>query len=253
MNADTKKTLLIGGAAVAGYFLFVAPGGAAPFNFGTGTAAANNPASGAVPTTYGINTAGGVANYAALAQANPNLLNPNYHMTLPEAQQYLSNYLDLQQGLPGWVNHKVNGVTTRSLPEAAQLHWTIYGCAEKRIFLPLQPPSIKPYVPPPANPKSSGSGVFGTLLKAVTIAAGGVITVATGGAAAPLVAAGESAALTAESAIHGTSDLLNDAECQILFQGAAILNDVLPIYGAADPVLVATINNRLNELLTQYS
>lgn len=217
-----------------------------------------------VPTNYGINSGvrgnlNGVytvSNYAQLLAANPNLGNPYYKMTEAEISQYLSNYIDLQQGLPSWIGHKQpDGTKPQNISQAAQEHWLNFGCAEKRIFLPLEPPSNIPYVPPPPAPKSSGSGVLGSILKAVTIVAGGAITVATGGAAAPLVAAGESAALTAESAIHGpdTTGLLNDAEIQLLFQSAAVIYDILPLYANNDPVLTRSIKLRLDELLKHHT
>lgn len=258
MKKGISPVLLLGGAAAAYLLLSPSGGGAAASSLAAlipGQAPAAQP-------VYGVNSGlrGGngsfftCSNYAQLLAIVPNLGNPNYQMTAAENAQYLANYLDLQQGLQTWNGQKTpNGGTVQNIAQAAQLHWTMYGCAEKRIFLPLQPPSNGAYIPPPPAKKSSGSGIFGTLLKAATIVAGGVITVATGGAAAPLVAAGESAALTAESAIHGPTDMLNDAEVQLLFQGAAILYDILPLYQDGDPVLTQAIKLKLDELLKEYA
>lgn len=263
MSKHTNPALIVGGLAAA-YLLLNSNSGSSPAAGNPVTdALVPQPAASAVPTTYGINSGvrGGngsfytVSNYAQLLAANPNLGNPNYQMTATENGQYFNNYLDLQQGLPSWVGQKMlNGVKATSLMQAIQGHWTFYGCAEKRIFLPLQPPSGAQYIPPPPQPKSSGSGIFGTILRVATIVGGAALTVASAGTAAPLIAAGTSAALTAESAIHGigAAGQLNDAELQLLFQSAAIIYDILPLYQNNDPVLVAGIKQRLDELLKQY-
>jgi hypothetical protein len=269
MSKQISPVLLLGAAAAA-YLLFS--------NSGTATAAtataASNPVSDAlssllpatttttaVPTTYGVNSGvrGGVggayiiSNYAQLLAANPNLGNPNYQMTAAEYTQYYNNYLDLEQWAASMPkNNKdqvINGIGAQM-----QYHWTNYGCAEKRIFLPIEPPSNIAYVPPPVAPKSSGGGLLSTVLKAATIVAGAAIEVGTAGAATPLVAAGTSAALTVESAIKGTNDnLLNDAELQLLFQGSAVLYDILPLYQNNDPVLTTAIKTKMDALLKQYA
>ena len=270
MSKQISPLLIIGGAAAA-YLLLnsgsqTAPGGVsvnpitnALANLLPGSTTATQQ----IPTNYGINSgvrgADGVlqvSNYPQLIAANPNLGNPNYIMSASENGQYLANYLDLQQGLPAWIGHKaIDGSTPANLSQAAQVHWKSYGCAEKRIFLPMQPPSNVPFVPAPAVAKSSGTGILGTVLKAVTIVAGGVLTVVSAGTAAPLIAAGTSAALTVESAIHGISDteVLNNTELQLLFQGAAILYDILPLYEKNDPLLVTAIKQQLDTLLKQYA
>lgn len=189
-----------------------------------------------IPTTYGINNIalGGnnniVANYAQLLQANPNLGNPNYQMTAAENAQYLANYNDLRQGLQLWIGKKdLRGVQVTSLSQAAQEHWTIYGCAEKRIFLPLEPPDATNYVPPPPAPKSSsstGSTIVSTALNVATT----VLPFILGETAEPD---------------------LNDADQEILFTGAAILYDILPLYANADPKLTGLIHNKLDQVLKE--
>src|SRR5579862_3270049 len=179
MSKQISPLLIIGGAAAA-YLLLnsntqTAPGGAS-VNPITNALANLLPGSTTttqqIPTNYGINSGirGGngsyflVSNYQTLLQANPNLGNPNYIMTALENGQYIANYLDLQQGLPAWIGHKaIDGSTPGNLAQAAQVHWKSYGCAEKRIFLPMQPPSAGQFIPAPAAPKSSGPGVFGTI------------------------------------------------------------------------------------------
>lgn len=253
-----SPVLLLGGAAAA-YLLTrpATPGGNPVTNLVQSLIPGSTTATQPMPTNVGVNTGQinsvrGVliANYAQLAQANPNLLNPNYQLTAAEAQQYYNNYPDLQTWFQtAAINKKFKG----SIQAAMQNHWTNYGCAEKRIFIPLQPPSTIPYTPPPPNPKSSGSGILGSLLKVATVVAGGVVEIATAGAATPLVAAGTGALLSAEGQIHGPSDILNDAEVAVLFQGAAILYDILPFYASGDPNLTSQIKSKLDELLKQYS
>lgn len=268
MSKSQINPLLIVGGAAAVYLLMNSSSTA------SAAAAASNPVTAALanlipgaatttaaPAMIGINSGirGGngsfftCSNYQALAAADPNLLNPKYQLNLAQANQYMSNYYDLQQWYALQLQSAANN-TFKTIITAMQYHWTTYGCAEQRIFYPLQPPSTQNFIPAPVVPKSSGSGVLGTILKVSTIVAGGVITVATGGAAAPLVAAGESAALTAESAIKGTSDtVLNNQELQILFQGAAVLYEILPLYEKNDPVLVSAIKLQLDTLLKQYA
>lgn len=269
MNKQISPVLWIGAAAAA-YLLFSNSGTAAPAAAtSAGTAVSDalssllpvTPTTTAVPTTYGVNSGirGGVggaytiSNYAQLLAANPNLGNPNYQMTAAEYTQYYNNYLDLEQWASTLPKNNKDQVIN-GLAAQMQYHWTNYGCAEKRIFLPIEPPSNIAYTPPPPSPKSSGGGIFTTILKAATIVGGAALTVASAGTAAPLIAAGTSAALTAESAIHGTSDnLLNDAELQLLFQGSAILYDILPLYQNSDPVLTAAIKTKMDALLKQYA
>jgi len=198
----------------------------------------------------------GIANYAALVQAYPNLLNPNYQMTNEESNVYLRNYLDLQQGLATWVNHKINGVLITDIHNACVNHWHTYGCAEQRVFIPLTVPSNVPYTPPPSPPKSSGGGLFGSILKGLTIVGGAALTVASVGTAAPLISAGTLALLGVEGkAFGGVSDdeRLNDRELEMIFQGAAILYDILPMYAQEQPELTAAIETKLTQILTEYA
>lgn len=235
-----NKTLLIAGGAVLVYFLTKGNSPALSLIPGS-TAPLASQATGGGFVTYGINSGvkGGngsfytVANYDQLANANPNLLNPNYQLTPAEIQTYLSNYSDLQTGLPTFVgNTNYHGIKLNSLAQAAQAHWNGNGCAEKRIFLPLQPPSTAAYIPPPPAPsKSSGGGFLSSALGFV-------------GSALPYVAA-----------ILGTDDtpLLNDADQQALFTAGAIITDILPLFANSDPTLVAGIREKLNSVLLEYS
>lgn len=224
---DTSKLLLYGGGALAVYYFFIAPksGGALP---GSGLFPA--PASqGQSPTTYGVNSGqkGGsgsfytVANYQQLLQANPNLGNPNYQLTQAERNQYIANYSDLQTGIATWPG----GIT----PANVQRHWNVYGVPEQRIFLPLQPPSTAAWIAPPSNPASSGgSSTFSSIL--------GVATTVLGLILGP-----------------SKDEKLNDKDLELLFTGAYVIYEILPLYAESDPALTMAIKDKLTDVLTQYS
>lgn len=216
----TETLLLLGGGAVGLYLLTNKSGG----SFLPGGSSSNTGSN--APTTYGINGgysgvhAAVVANYAAIVAADPRQANPNYQLTSAEAQQYLANYSDIQ-GVSTWPG----GLSQANL----QKHWTLYGVSQQRIFLPLQPPSTAPYIPPVQNPKSSG-GSSSFLSSAL-----GVVT-------------------TILPFILGASEPhLNNAEVQLLMTGGAIIKDILPMYRASNRDVVDAIDNKLNDLLTQYS
>lgn len=262
-----NNTLLIaGGVAVVGYFLLKGNTAAAPVVTNQAPASGSqvlsngtvltpstdvNVTAQGVPTDYGVNIgsdgihAAVPSNYAILTQYHPNLLNPKYQLSQNELNQYVANYTDIRQGVATWPG----GLSNANI----QKHWTQYGVPNQRIFLPLVPISAPPYIPPPPSPKTtSGSGIWGTLAKVATIAAGGILTVASAGTLTPLIAAGTSAALTAESAIHGPGDLLTDEELNILVTSSAITKKILPFYLEVAPELVSLIENRIDFLLSQY-
>lgn len=267
MNKINPTILLAGGAAL---FLFMRSSGqgANPVTAltsllpgGGGNQAQPQPVN--VAITSGVkNSAGniagpvGIVNYAALVQTYPGLLNPNYQMTNEESNVYLRNYLDLQQGLATWVNHKINGVLITDMHNACVNHWHTYGCAEQRVFIPLTVASTVPYTPPPSPPKSSGGGLFGSIVKGLTVVAGAAVTVASAGTAAPLISAGTSALLGVEGKAFGgvsESDRLNDMELEMIFQGAAILYEILPMYAQEQPELAQAIQLKLTQILTEYA
>lgn len=249
MSKQISPLLIIGGAAAAYLLLSNSSSNGATNPIAAGPAVqslasllpGSTTATTTIPTTYGINSGqlGGdgsfytVSNYTQLLAANPNLGNPNYQMTAAENSQYLANYLNLQQGLPTWINQKdLLGQKVNTLAQAAQAHWTEYGCASKMIFLPLQPPSNANFIPPPVPPKKASSSSTGTVVtSALKIAA------------------------TVLPFILGETDeaTLSAADQQILFSGAAILYDILPLYANADPQLTGMIKNKLDSLLKQYS
>ena len=253
--AKNNTLLIAGGAAVALYLLSKSnstPGAPSnPVSSALSLLTNAAPAATAQPLT-GINSGilGGngsfytVANYSDLAAADPNLLNPKYQLSPIEAQQYYNNYSDLQE----WYSIPYVAAKFGNVQSAMQYHFSTYGCAGKRIFLPLVPPSNANYINPPPQPKSSGSGILGTLLKIGTGVAGTLLAPVTGGAS--LVAA--SAAVQAENAlIHGINSL-NDDELAIAFKGAAIAKSILPYFASANPKAVTIINNRIDDVLAPY-
>lgn len=231
----TEQLLLLGGAGIAAYMLLKPHAQTIP---GSGTTIPVSTGSGGTTVLVGKNSGvrGGngsfytVSNYNQLLQANPNLGNPQYQMTSSELAQYLANYSDLQQGLPSWVGQKdPTGNIMTSLTRAEQVHWQYHGCAEQRIFLPLQPPSTANYIPPPPNTNtSSGSSGGGWLSSALGIA-------------------------TTVIGLLGEPAQLNNADAQALFTMSAIIKDILPLYASTDPLLTRAIEVRMNTLLIQYS
>lgn len=206
----TTEIVLFGGAGLVLLYLLKGNGsislpGSTPDNIGIN--------SGQLGGNGSFNT---VANYEQLLAANPNLGNPNYQMNGMEAGQYLSNYLDLRQG----IGAESGGLSLANVNK----HWHQYGCAEKRIFLPLQPPSMVTYIPPPKS--ASGSSWTSWIGTALEIAA----------------------------AIAGTDQGkgLNDKEIEVLITGGAILTDILPFYQLADPQRVLKAETKLQSLLLQY-
>lgn len=236
---DTGKILLYGGAAVLGYSLLFPKAPAVP---GTPSnsllSSILSPGAVGIPTTYGINSGvkGGngsfylASNYAALVAANPNLGNSNYTMSPAENSQYLSNYQDLQTALPGWVNTTIFGVKIGSLQQAAQMHWHMYALSDKRIFVPLTPPSTAAYIPAPANPKSSGGGSFWSSALS-TVASVAIAVLGT----------------------NTPEPKLNDKDLELLFTAGYVVFDILPLYKDVAPELVGAINDKYTEILTQYS
>lgn len=243
----TETMLLIGGAALLGYEFIIKPQTAVPVSVpasqlpGGSTAPVNSAAPPSTTNVYGVNQGqrGGngsfdlAANYSSLVSYDPNLRNSNYQMTPAQIATYLNNYQDLRTGLPGWLNRKdPSGKMLVTLNDAAQSHWMQFGSKEGRIYYPLIPVSGEAYIPAPAAPKSSGGGGF-------LSAALGIVT-----KVAPIVAM-----------FAGTEDLpeLNQADKNLLFTGAAVLAEILPMYEKANPMLVQAINKKLNLVLQNYS
>jgi hypothetical protein len=237
MSKPISPLIWVGGAAAV-YFLFLRP--TTPAVPGASTSLLSTLLPGAASSAVGINSGvkGGngsfytCSNYAQLLAANPNLGNPNYQLSAAEQSQYMANYSDLQTGIPPTVGKKGSqGQTLSTLAIAIQYHWNQNGCGEKRIFLPLQPPSTAAYIPPPPVAKAASGGSF--LSSALGIATSVVPYVAM--LAGPY-----------------NSPQLNDGEVQLLFTAGAIINQILPLYASSDIVQVNRIDQALNDLLTQY-
>lgn len=241
MSKTISPYIIVGGVAAA--YLLLKPAsttvpGTVP---ATGLSSLLPGATSQVPTTYGINSGlkGGngsfytVANYQQLLIANPNLGNPNYQLSASELAQYLANYLDLQQGLPTWIGeHNAAGQLISTLQQAEQAHWNLHGCAEQRIFLPLQPPSTGSYVPPPPAPVAAKKSGSSWISSAVNIA-GSVALALLGN--------------------QTTKDyVLTDGDWQTIVAGAAISKKILPLYLQVDPNLVASISNKIDSVLSDY-
>jgi len=228
----TSEIVMLGGAGLAAYFLLAKPN-TSPINTGT-TFNTGSTGNSLVGLNSGVKGGNGsfctVSNYNQLLAAVPNLGNPSYSMTDAEASQYVANYSDLQQGLPSWLNVKQpDGTTPTTLNQAARSHWKFYGCAEKRIYLPLQPPSTAAFIPPPQNSQAKPSGSSSTLSTIL-----GVATTVLG--------------------FLGENDgQLNNADVQMLFTMSAVIKDILPLYEPKDPLLTRAIEAKMNVLLNQYS
>lgn len=240
----SNNTVLYLGGAVAAYFFFIKPKTTTiPGTVlipGTNVPVAS---SSLIAVNSGVRGGDGsffkVSNYSQLVALNPNLSNPNYQLTSAESSQYLSNYLNLQQGLPAWVGQSFNGIRISTLAQAAQRHWTVYGVANQMVFVPMQPPSTAAFVPAQPNPNSANSSSSSSWIGSALSTVGSVAV----------------AALPYLIAIAGTPEppVLNNAECQVLFTGSAIIKDILPYYAVMNRQAVAIIDSSLTNLLNQYA
>lgn len=161
--------------------------------------------------------------YPAHQKVNNNIGNANYTLSPSEIQQYLTNYLDIQQ----FANNPGTLSVYKTPQAAAQYHWKTYGAIERRTFLPQYPPFNVNFVPPPTPPKQSSGGSW--LTSALSIA-------------------------TTVVGLLGPNDPpLNPKEQETLFTGAAVMKQILPYYYKVNPKLTDAIESRLAALLTQYA
>lgn len=160
-----QNTLLyIGGAGLLAYlYLTKSPNNSAPGIFSsvlpgvpqtvTPTTAGAPP----TPTTFDKNYYL-TYQYPAILAANPNIGNPNYRLTDSEANQYLANYLDLQQAWADPGNHNNPGWDRANTPQDfARSHWRQWAIPDKRTFTLLVPSSTTTYNDPHT---ASNSGFF---------------------------------------------------------------------------------------------
>jgi hypothetical protein len=246
----TSEMLLIGGGGLVALYLLsgssttTVPGTTTPSLTTSLTnllapAASINPAS---PVVSGAPISNGIYNkpyylsyqYPALQQQNPNVLNPSYILTDTDAANYIANYLDLQQALPTWGASAPIGadrLENGSIYDQARRHWTMYGVADQRSFVPFTPKANIPFVPATTTTaaKSSGGGILGDVLSVVKVAA-------------PIVAA-----------IAGTppSNITN-SDVDTIAQGSAIVMGIMPLFYNRDPTLSMGIEDTIKNTLTQY-
>lgn len=166
--------------------------------------------------------------YPAMLAANPNIGNPNYQMTLDEANQYYNNYLGIRQ----WI--ATQGIVPKpfqDLQTAVQYHWSNYGVANKCSFLPFTPTNNVPYNVPVKNNNTTGSG----------------------GSAQSWVGTAASVAAVVASFLGIDDGNLNATEAEILINGCAIVTDALPMFYGAPGGLALRIDTKMNDLLKQYT
>lgn len=160
--------------------------------------------------------------YPAMVAYDANMTNANYTLTTNEANQYMSNYLDIYQ----YVNAPSTVKKYGSAVAAAQNHWKVYGVAEKRTFLPLLPRSNVPFS---GGSSSSSSGWLSDIVPVLTDAV-------------------EVVASVAGPSISG----INESGIVLIMESSAITKKMLPFFANVDPNAVALINNNINSVLTRY-
>lgn len=172
----------------------------------------------------------GSSSYATEVANHPDLLNPNYQLTPAQCSQYLANYLDLRQALPGWVNTTEDGVMIPTINAACQHHWTMYGAGQHYTYYALAPASLRPFQPAPAAPSNGSSGGFWSgLLNAVTTVA--PIIFGTPGSVYPQ---------------------LGDAEIEILISGCAFVSNITPMFQEVDPDWAESVDQKMYNLVEYY-
>lgn len=243
--------LIIAGGAVAAYFLL--SGNSSPLTATTsngvtvpaaGTSLATTPGGQQVQIINGTPTLIGAPappttwnsdyyktyQYPAILAMYPEVGNPNHVLTANEAQNYYNNYVELQQWWQAEANKQFPNILA-----AMQYHWNHFGVAQGYSFMPFvpvktvgEPPGT--FTTPTTNSSSSGgSSTFSDILKGV-------------GTAASIVAM-----------FLGTNDgKLNDLDLTLLFNGAAVIKDILPMYRVDDPQLSYAIGIRLDQVLQDY-
>lgn len=262
--ADSNKLLIYGGLAV-GAFLLLKGNGATGVTSLVSTLLPGQPAETAPNLAQPVIPGAPIlqppvfnANYylqyqyPALLQINPNLANSNYQLNAQDVQNYYNNYLELQQWYANEAQKQFG-----SMQKAMQYHWSHFGVPYEYSFVPFTPPKNAQWIPPPPNPKSSGGGLLRTIVQAATTIGGGVLTVATGGALAPIIVPATAALVNVEgAAIHGNDSetvVLNDMEINVINTSAAIIKKILPFYLNSRKTLVDSINLKLDNIIATYA
>lgn len=233
-----KTLLYIGGAValVGGYILYensqtpAAAAAATPATAAPGTAPASLaslavPGAPAAPASYNDQYYK-TYQYPAILAAYPQVGNPNYVLTPTDAQNYLNNYLELQQWVPTVVG---SGKKYSNAQAALQWHWKTYGVPYQYSFIPFTPPKNANYVPAPAVAKSSGSSsTFDDILKGV------------------------GTAVTVVASLAGPGDGLNDTQLVLLLNGGGVLKNILPLYANDDRQHVMAIEQAFDSVINGY-
>lgn len=162
-------------------------------------------------------------------KVNPNVGVQSYTLTDAEAGVLMNNYIDIQQWAtgngPGYGMHDLK-VSTPA--DCCRYWWHTYGVSDRRTFLPMVPVFTGTFIKPVTTTSSSSGG--GSWISTALGIAGSVV------------------------ALLGPNDPpLNDADQQMLFTGAAVMNEILPFYYKSNPKLSTAIDDRLQALLKQYA
>lgn len=246
MAKSDNTLLIVGGLVVAGYFLFFNNSAGPVTNPLTtlqnaGTSLLNTVVAPTTTYPYLVTGAPGIpAAYSApyylvyirpaMLALNSNINNPAYTLSNTDINNYFANYTDVKQ----WAYNTgpTGGGRAMTPQQAAIYHWHTYGVPDQRTFLPLPWNDPVNWVPPPANAKSSSSSSWiGTALQVAGTVASAVIM------AGP-----------------ATSDSnLNDGEINLVITSAAITKKILPFYLEVAPKLVASIENTIDILISEYA
>ena len=238
-----QNTLLyIGGAGLLAYlYLTKSPNNSAPGIFSSAlpgvpqTVTPTTAGAPPTPTTFDKNYYL-TYQYPAILAANPNVGNPNYRLTDAEANQYLANYLDLQQAWADPGNHNNPGWDrANTAQDFARSHWRQWAIPDKRTFTLLVPSSTTNYNDPHT---ASNSGFFTSIGNFIKNNSGAIIQYA------PKVAA-----------LAGVNDTptLNPRDRDTILNGSGIVLSIYEAYNAINPYksdqAIQSVYNVLNNLL----
>jgi len=190
--------------------------------------------------------------YPAMVQANGNVGSKDF--VFPNgsgfADQYLANYVDVQQWLASF---KIPLPMGERQHNQLVYHWQTYGAIEQRTFLPLPWQYPVNWVPPPPKVESGLDKVLTVALQVATEVGGVVASPVTGGAS---VYAAQ-VAVAAESQIKGVNEPvdygLNDTEIECVITGAAVANQILPLFANVAPNMVNAIYDKMASIVNSYN
>jgi hypothetical protein len=247
----TNQLVLFGALGVGAYLLLSKSGSSNPLSSLVTNSTSTNPTSVQPYTQTGGNPdnppfVATLQNIPLQQQYNPNLLNPNYRLTPIEIQNYLSNYLDLQQGLQTWIGNSGPGhpQTYINIEDAAQSHWQQYGVSENRTFIKLQTPSMDPF----RGDQNNGGGFWSSIGNAVTSIGKDVISVAPAAATA-IISNPELLAGVAGNDL----EYLNGKELETIVTGSVVIKDLLPDIAKINPYYAGVVDTKINGIITYFS